>query len=74
MVNTIANPLKMLTPASQHYKNVTNTIKAASLAAWTQIGSSINPVIAGIPQAGLPGPTPIFGAAKVTALVQGLNF
>jgi hypothetical protein len=73
MVNTIANPFKMLTPASQHYKNVNDTIKAASLAAWTRIGSSINPVIAGIPQAGLPGPTPVFGAAEVAALVQGLN-
>jgi hypothetical protein len=51
MVNTITNPLKMLTPASQHYKKITDTIKAASLAAWTRIGSSINPVIAGIPQA-----------------------
>jgi hypothetical protein len=61
----------LLTPNSQHFNNVNDIMKASSLAAWTRIGSVINPVPAPI----LP-PGPVlspFGQTEVTALIQGLH-
>jgi hypothetical protein len=63
----------MLTPVSQHYTYIIDIITAASTAAWTQIRSLINPILAVLSPPEPPTPAATFCPAEVTALVQGIT-
>jgi hypothetical protein len=68
----LPNLFTMLTPANAHYMSVCTIIQAASTAAWTRIGGTINPPPLAPANPNLPVPPATFGPDEITALITGL--